>query len=229
MDALAAIGDPQLRETLVWVRRQPAAVTADEVAAAQNVHRNVARSRLERLAKAGLLQVGFERRSGRTGPGAGRPAKTYAVAPELEAAEFPVRRYDRLIGLLMDALPSRGRSERLRELGTEFGRTLAEHGRLRTAAEASKAAEQVCETLRKLGYQAAVAESDAARVVIATPTCPLRPLVATTPGASDVDRGMWAGLFAAASGVEPDTIRCELHDCLDGESMCRVHVSLPKR
>src|SRR6266487_5622766 len=125
MPRLDAIGDRELRETLLFARAQPQPVTADEVAAAQRVHRNVARGRLERLAEAGLLIASFERRTGRTGPGAGRPAKTYRVTPELSAIEFPKRRYEQLIGLVVDALPERARPDRLREIGGAFGQDFA--------------------------------------------------------------------------------------------------------
>src|SRR5213082_1940076 len=96
MHRLDSVGDRELRETLLFARAQPQPVTADQLAAAQEVHRNVARGRLERLAEAGLLIASFERRTGRTGPGAGRPAKTYRVAPELSAIEFPERRYEQI-------------------------------------------------------------------------------------------------------------------------------------
>src|SRR5438132_13929471 len=98
MHRLDAIGDRQLRETLLFARAQALPVTADEVAAAQGIHRNVARGRLERLAEAGLLIASFERRTRRTGAGAGRPAKTHPAAPELAAIEFPERPYEPLIG-----------------------------------------------------------------------------------------------------------------------------------
>src|SRR5436305_738148 len=97
MHRLYAIGDRELREILLFARAQPLPVTADEVAAARRIHRNVARGRLERLAEAGFLVRSFERRTGRRGPGAGRPAKTYRVAPELSGIEFPERRYEQLI------------------------------------------------------------------------------------------------------------------------------------
>src|SRR6478672_8996419 len=84
MDSLEAVGDPELRAALRFVRSRRSPVTADELAAAESVHRNVARGRLERLAEAGLLVSRFERRSGRTGPGAGRPAKVYSPAPEID-------------------------------------------------------------------------------------------------------------------------------------------------
>src|SRR5439155_20480988 len=117
MHRLDSIGDRELRETLLYARAQPLPVTADEVASAQRIHRNVARGRLERLADAGLLVASFERRTGRTGPGAGRPAKTYRAAPELSAIEVPERRYDQLIRLVAEALPERPRRFRLRDVG----------------------------------------------------------------------------------------------------------------
>src|SRR2546429_6061106 len=158
MHRLDAIGDRELRETLLFARAQALPVTADEVAAAQRIHRNVARGRLERLADAGLLIASFERRTGRTGPGAGRPAKTYRVAPELTAIEFPGRRYEQLIGLVVDALPERGRRERLHEIGVAFGRELAREARLPPAKGLRTALGRVCAALGSLGYQASVAE-----------------------------------------------------------------------
>src|SRR3954447_20408133 len=82
MDELQAVGVPELRGALRLVRGRRRPVSADELAAAQSVHRNVARRRLDRLFDAGLLVRRQERRSGRTGPGAGRPAHVYAPAPE---------------------------------------------------------------------------------------------------------------------------------------------------
>src|SRR5215213_1694609 len=103
-------GNAALWATLLFVRSRDGPVTAAETAAALGIHRTVARWRLERLAEAGALVRAFERRTGRTGPGAGRPSKTYAVAPETTQTEFPARRYDELVSLLIAALPPRGRS-----------------------------------------------------------------------------------------------------------------------
>src|SRR5262245_15639502 len=105
MDHLAAVGDPELRVALLFARSRSRAVTADELAAEAGLHRNVARSRLERLVEAGLLAVGYERRTGRTGPGAGRPAKTYSVVPQLETIEFPEGKNESLAGVLSTRSP----------------------------------------------------------------------------------------------------------------------------
>ena len=74
MDELEAVGDPDLA-ALLFARSQQHAVTADELAANAGIHRNVARARLERLVRAGLLEPGYERRSGRTGPAPDGPPR----------------------------------------------------------------------------------------------------------------------------------------------------------
>ena len=230
MPRLDAIGDRDLRETLLFARAQPLPVTADEVAAAQRIHRNVARGRLERLAEAGLLIPSFERRTGRTGPGAGRPAKAYRVAPELTAIEFPERHYEQLIGLVVDALPERARRNRLREIGIAFGRELAREARFRPAKGLRTALERVCAALGGLGYQASVAEATGDRAVITTATCPLRPLVRAQPRLAELDRGVWAALLARAlAGTRVDQIGCDTPNCQRDDADCRVLLTLRAR
>src|SRR5262245_40286191 len=124
LDALGAVGTPALRDALLYVRSRPDPVSSEELAAFQQVHANVARSRLDRLVESGLLVSRFERRTGRTGPGAGRPAKIYSPAPETSAVEFPERNYADLVALLVDEIPPRARSGRLREVGVAFSRRL---------------------------------------------------------------------------------------------------------
>ena len=230
MHRLDAIGDRQLRETLLFARAQALPVTADEVAAAQGIHRNVARGRLERLAEAGLLIASFERRTGRTGPGAGRPAKTYRVAPELTAIEFPERRYEQLIGLVVDALPERRRRDHLHEIGIAFGRELARETRLRSAKTLRTALSRICTALGGLGYQASIAEVAGERAVITTATCPLRPLVRAHPELATLDRGMWAALVArAVEGINVDQIVCDTPRCDRDDLDCRVLLTLRRR
>lgn len=222
-ERLDAVADPGLRAALQFARSSRRAVTADELASAAHLHRNVARSRLERLARAGLLEVGFERRSGRDGPGGGRPAKTYSVAPELAAIEFPAHHYDDLLGLLAD-----GRSEgTLRRVGVEFGRRLAALANLRGARRTATGMENLCEAMRSLGYHAAVVEAEGDSAVVATATCPLRPLVVKTPAGAVIDAGMWSGLAEAAlTGVTADAVTCETHGCLGEHEYCQVRFLL---
>lgn len=231
MQGLDAIGDRNLRTTLLFVREQQGAVTADEVAAAHRIHRNVARARLERLVEAGLLLPSFERRTGRTGPGAGRPAKMYRVAPELSSIEFPRRYYERLVGLVTDKLPKRDRTEALHEVGIAFGGELARQAHLPRAKLVDRAAlERTCAALGALGYQASIAEVKAGTAVLTTPTCPLRPLVRAHPQLEALDRGMWAGLVASAfRRSEGRTVVCHAaYGCHSDDADCRVHLTLER-
>ena len=223
VDALSGIAQPELREIVLFARAQAHAVSADDVAVRFRIHRTVARARLERLAAAGLLTVSFERRSGRSGPGAGRPTKLYSVPPETSAIEFPQRHYDRLLGHLVDAIPEEERRIALTRAGVSFGADLAETAGLTRTKGIRSAAERACAALGKLGFQASVAESTEDSVTIATPTCPLRPLVVANPEAAIVDRGMWMGLLDAyLPRSRPCSVSCETRGCLDSHESCRV-------
>jgi predicted ArsR family transcriptional regulator len=222
VDVLEAVGDPELRTAFSYALAQARPVTADELAGAQGIHRNVARSRLERLATAGLLAARYERRTGRTGPGAGRPAKTYAVRPQRRPIEFPQRRCEKLLGLVLDALPLSARQERLRAIGSEFADELLHGATLRPAATLAAAAERVCESVRAFGFHAAVSKVGDRTAVIETATCPLRPVVCERQAAAEIDRGMWARLATCAlKDVEPGGIECDTCRCR-GEGSCLV-------
>ena len=227
MDRLDAIGESSLREALLFVRGSAQPVTADEAAAVLGVHRSVARSRLERLARAGVLDTSFARRSGRTGPGAGRPAKLYSPAPEAQALEFPARRLPALFARLLDQLPADGREQALREAGEDFGRDLARAAGLQPSARVEDGLGRVCAAVRSLGFHAALDRVDGDVAVIDTPTCPLRPLVTERPAAALIDRGMWAGLVEqGVDGVRAESVECETHSCLDGGESCAVVIRL---
>jgi len=227
LDRLAAAGDPQLRRVLLYARGRRDPFTAEDVAVVLGVHRNVARGRLDRLVEAGFLAVTPERRGGRRGPGAGRPTKIYRVAPELEGVEFPDRRLADLITLLVKRVPVRGRPKALREAGEEFGRTLAAAAGVQRSRSVATGLEQVCEALGTLGFQASVVSLDGDEAELASPTCPLRPLVVRCPDAAAIDRGMWAGLLErGARGVSADRVHCETPRCLIRNAPCTVLLSL---
>ena len=227
MHRLDAIADAGLRAALALVRGSAASLSADEAAETLGVHRNVARGRLERLVDAGLVTTEYRRRSGRSGPGAGRPAKLYAAAPETEALEFPPHRFPALIAELLDELPHNTRQAALRRAGENFGRTLADAARLSPRADVARGLEAACAAVRSLGFQASVREVGTDRAVIDTPTCPLRPLVVERPEAAEIDRGMWAGLAErAVQDVSAGEVMCETHACLDAGASCAVVMSL---
>ncbi|HET6533228.1 MAG TPA: transcriptional regulator [Actinoplanes sp.] len=102
--ALAALDDPVRRAVFDLVARARTAVGRDAAAAALGVSRRVAAAHLDRLAEQGLLVVEYRRPPGRSGPGAGRPAKLYRRADEEVVVSVPERHYDVVGGLLAGAV-----------------------------------------------------------------------------------------------------------------------------
>lgn len=227
MDRLDGIGEPELRAALLYVRGSDGPVSADDAALALEVHRSVARARLERLTSAGLLETGFARRSGRSGPGAGRPAKLYSAAPESEIVEFPPRHLAVLVARLLEEVPVERREQALRRAGEDFGRELARAAGLRPGLRTAEGLERVCSAMRALGFQASLDRIEDSRAVIGTLTCPLRPLVTERAEAAHIDRGMWAGLVdCALRGVRAEAVDCETDSCLEGGAPCSVVIHL---
>ncbi|UOY03053.1 helix-turn-helix transcriptional regulator [Blastococcus sp. PRF04-17] len=102
--AVAALAEPTRRRLYQHVARSPNPLSRDDVAGATGVPRPTAAFHLDRLVAEGLLDVHYERRSGRTGPGAGRPAKLYRRAEGTVDVSLPERHYDLAGDLLAGAL-----------------------------------------------------------------------------------------------------------------------------
>ena len=131
VNAVAALAEPTRRRLYDHVAGQPRPVSRDEAAAAVAVPRATAAFHLDRLVDDGLLEVHFERRTGRTGPGAGRPSKLYRRADCDVEVSFPERHYDLagdLLAAAMTASDESGESPRaaLARLAFERGRQLGE-------------------------------------------------------------------------------------------------------
>ena len=106
----SAFGDPTRRDIYLWIRERSAedgTVTASEVAERFELHPNVARHHLDKLAGGGYVEVS----SGKGHTGAGRPSKRYSVTERAMALEFPVRHDDLLVTLLGKALSRLPRAE----------------------------------------------------------------------------------------------------------------------
>src|SRR4051812_34198583 len=102
--AVAALAEPTRRRLYEYVVRRPQPVGRDEAAGAVGVPRATTAFHLDRLVADGLLEVSFERRSGRTGPGAGRPAKLYRRSDCAVAVSLPARHYELAAELLAAAV-----------------------------------------------------------------------------------------------------------------------------
>ncbi|MDR9451296.1 MAG: helix-turn-helix domain-containing protein [Acidimicrobiia bacterium] len=127
-DLTSTLGDPTRRSIYLMVRASVEPMTAAHIAAAFDIHANVARHHLDRLADEGYLEVARRRPEGQNGPGAGRPAKCYTSTDKEIELQFPSRRYDLLADLLIRVVrrlePERA-SEIAAQVGHEYGVELA--------------------------------------------------------------------------------------------------------
>jgi predicted ArsR family transcriptional regulator len=104
LDALASLAEPVRLALYRCVAGREQGLGRDEAAAAVGISRKLAAYHLDKLAEAGLLEVRFERRGGRSGPGAGRPAKIYLRSARPLEVALPARNYQLIAELLADAV-----------------------------------------------------------------------------------------------------------------------------
>lgn len=102
--SIAALGDPLRRSLYRFVIAQPSAVSRDDAAVGVGVARHVAKFHLDKLEADGLLDAEFSRPAGRSGPGAGRPAKLYRRADRDFSVSLPGRRYDLAARVMAQAI-----------------------------------------------------------------------------------------------------------------------------
>lgn len=126
--SLSSLDDPLRRRLYEVVTSQPRPVSRDEAASAAGIGRALAVYHLDKLVESGLLTASYQRPPGRSGPGAGRPAKMYARSDREFAVTVPPREYELAARLLVQAVeadPSdRSRTAlagAARRLGTELG------------------------------------------------------------------------------------------------------------
>lgn len=146
--AVAALVEPTRRRLYELVTAAPEPIGRDDAASALGVPRSTVAFHLDRMAEQGLLDVVYDRRTGRSGPGAGRPAKLYRRTSRQIAVSLPERRYDLAGRLLAAAVERSGQTgepasdvlaDQARQVGAELGR--------------STRAESVAETLTSFGFE----------------------------------------------------------------------------
>ncbi|MEV6346080.1 transcriptional regulator [Actinoplanes sp. NPDC051851] len=122
LDALAGLTDGVRRAAYRVVAAGAGPVGRDDVAEALGIGRTLAAFHLDKLAASGLLDVSYARKPGRSGPGAGRPAKLYHVAAGEHAVSVPPRAYRGAAELLAEALEQAGAEEILYRVAGRHGR-----------------------------------------------------------------------------------------------------------
>jgi len=125
LEAIALLAEPVRRHLYRYVVER-GEVGREEAARALGISRALAAFHLDRMAAAGLLDVRYRRLTGRSGPGAGRPAKLYRRAATEFRVSLPERRYELLAGILAAGVRGAGDGEALREAARAAGAGLGE-------------------------------------------------------------------------------------------------------
>lgn len=167
--ALSLLEEPARRRLYDWVVAQDRPVGREEAAAATGITRALAAFHLDKLAASGLLDTGFKRLTGRTGPGAGRPARVYSRGARDVSVSLPARTYDRaaqLFATALEQLADGSVPEPLRAAAHELGESLG------SQAAPAVVAERLVAALEAAGYEPQADEAG----VIRLRNCPFHAL-----------------------------------------------------
>ncbi|MEV7443233.1 helix-turn-helix domain-containing protein [Streptomyces sp. NPDC091204] len=193
IDAIAVLQDPVRRRLYEYVVAQGREVGRNEAAEAAGVARTLAAHHLDKLAEAGLLESGSRRLTGRSGPGAGRPAKVYTRARAEWSVSLPARDYRTAAELLAEAAEQAGLDAGLcgaaRRRGEALRGSAAPCGGLEEAMEllAARGYEPHLEGVGSAGdggaegVEAAAGEAAAAARVVRMRNCPFHAVAERFP------------------------------------------------
>lgn len=176
---IAALAEPIRRALYRYVVSEPEPVGREQAASAVGVPPHVAKFHLDKLEADGLLDSEYSRPPGRSGPGAGRPAKRYRRSKRELSVSLPERRYDMAGRVMAQAISTATESgtpvaDALRQAAAEEGRHLGDRvnarlGRLRSRAAFGRAINRV---LADYGYEPRAGDGDA----ITLANCPFHAL-----------------------------------------------------
>jgi predicted ArsR family transcriptional regulator len=218
-DRLIALCEPARRDLYFFVADRGDWVSRDDVVEATGRRRGLVAHHLDRLAEDGLLEVEYRRLTGRSGPGAGRPAKLYRRADVGVDLSIPPRNPNLVGALLADAVKGAGPAaepvrarflETARDAGMAAGRDA--HG----GRSAGQRRARLTEVLDGYGYQPIAADGE-----LSLRNCPYEPL-------SERDRDLVCSMNlalveGAVAGVGVRGVSCSLRTPMDGG--CCVHVA----
>jgi predicted ArsR family transcriptional regulator len=124
------------------VASRPDGVGREEAAEAAGITRSLAAFHLDRLVEDSLLVTEYRRLTGRTGPGAGRPAKIYRRSGRQVSLNLPPKNYELLARLMAQALVAGAGgsagdalASAARELGADLGKQARRHAGARASEE----------------------------------------------------------------------------------------------
>jgi predicted ArsR family transcriptional regulator len=220
-----ALGDPTRRRIFFMVREAGEPQSKDDVAATAGIDRRLAGFHLDKLVEQGFLSADFARRTDKSGPGAGRPAKHYQLADGDLETGLQERHYEVLSQLLLKAMTDAGEGdpqevlERVgREFGYEIGQAELAAGRRPHGKDAAEVVAGVVRLLSRYGFAARAEGDDSIRAC----ACPFEEMAFLDPDRiCGLDRAIWSGVlaaFAPEARIDVSTTRA------GGDDACVAHV-----
>ena len=222
----AAFGDPTRRDIFLFAHESDHGVTAAECAKRFDLHANVARHHLDKLASGGYLVVEMAKPSG----GVGRPSKRYTTTDEQVHLEVDVRQDDILVALLgraLKMLPAEVAEQMAEEVGVEYGKAMAESIEPTSTHRSFQGAlHAIADALSAHGFAARAEQADDEdeELQIVAEHCPFGDAVVEHPVICAVDRGIVKGMLAQMIGSPAGADTAS--SLAQGDDICVTHVSL---
>lgn len=189
VDAIGLLHEPLRRRLYEFVVAQDHDVSRSEASEATGAQRTLVGFHLDKLVDAGLLETSTRRTSGRSGPGAGRPAKLYRRTTTERQVTLPPRDYRIVAELLADAVEGSRLDDRLFEAARRRGVALADPGPIDSLAA-------VMNRLTHRGYEPYV-DGDVVRMR----NCPFHALAESHPAlVCGMNLALLDGLIDGAPG-----------------------------
>jgi predicted ArsR family transcriptional regulator len=219
LSAVSSLDDPVRARLYQVVSGRGGPVGRDEAAAAAGVGRPLAAYHLDKLVELGLLTAAYQRPEGRTGPGAGRPAKVYTRSGREFAVTVPQREYElaaRLLALALESDPGGTARSALLDVARHYGADLGARIRLGAAGESS-VRQALVQVLHEHGFEPRAGEDGGLQLR----NCPFHQLAGRHP---ELVCGMTLALIGGlVASVGPS----QLHARLDpGPGRCCVAIGV---
>ncbi|POM22213.1 hypothetical protein BTM25_56250 [Actinomadura rubteroloni] len=195
IEAVGLLQDPVRRRLYEYVAAQGREVGRNEAAEAAGVARTLAAFHLDRLAAAGLLETASRRLTGRSGPGAGRPAKVYRRAAGERGVSLPPRDYRAAASMLAEAAEDARLDEALHAVARRRGAAARDPGGPCADLDAARA------LLERRGYEPYL-DDDGGGPVLRMRNCPFHVLAEEFPPlVCGMNLALLEGLFGDAPGL----------------------------
>lgn len=223
-DLTSSLGDPTRRAIYIAVRESKEALTTSAIANLFDIHPNVARHHLDRLADDGYLQIS-EAHPPKDGLGAGRPAKRYESTEMEVSVHFAPRRFEMLAEMLfriLEEISPDNIGEIAETIGREYGQKLAKEIGAPEDPGYDAAVQAVASAMTGLGFSV---DPDLEGQRLLTSHCPFGETATNHPEViCSLDRGIVSGMFGALSvPCNPVVIP---HTALEDDCVIRVPVTI---